>query len=161
MRGIPDCVCVCVYVCGPTWLLLLLLAVLSEAMGWCACRGGGWESCVCVLGRWCELGACCNRGSCGVWTGLGGVCWIPDAEGAEREEAGETGGLSARAVTAGTGGLGLGLILETSVWLSVDLVGVDIESTTGLLRGCVGVRCCCRGGGGGGGGGGVDGFTDL
>lgn len=97
---------------------------------------------MCVLGRLCELGACCSRGSCGVWTGLlRGVCWAPDPEGAEREGAGETEGLSARAVAAGTGGLALGLILEASVWLKVDFVDVDMESTTGLLRVCGGVRC--------------------
>lgn len=147
----------------PTWLLLLLLDALSEATGWWACSGGGWESCVCVFGRLCELGACCSRGSCGVWTALvGGVCWAPDPEGAEREGAGEAEGLSARVVAAGAGGLALGLILEASVWQRVDLVGVDMESTRGLLMVCVGMRCCCRGGGGGGGAGaGAEGFTDL
>lgn len=96
-----------------------------------------------MLGRLSELGACCSRGSCGVWTGLvEGVCWPPDPDGTERDGAGETEGLSTRVVTAGAGGLMAGLSLETSVWLRVDLVVVDMESTTGLLRVCVGVRCC-------------------
>lgn len=92
---------------------------------------------------------------------MGGVFWAPDPEGAEIEGAGEMEGFSARKVTAGTEGLELGLIFAVSVWLRVDFVDVDIESTTGLLRVCVGGRGCCRGGGGGGGGAGAEGFTDL
>lgn len=87
--------------------------------------------------------------------------WTPDPEGAEIEGAGETVGLSTRKVTAGTEDLELGLIFVVSDWLRVDFVDVDIESTTGLLRVCVGGRGCCRGGGGGGGRAGAEGFTDL